>query len=323
MDSVPLRYEGTCVAFSANGKIMVTGDRSSLLIWDLQTALRPRQTSSEKLTDARFRELWADLESEDARVGHRAMVALVRRPGDAIAHIASRLPGLPPDEAAFGRLLRDLGADDFQTRESAYKAIAEMGDAAGARIREALKEPPSPEMKRRLTTLADKLKVTEGGSHSLGALCRTSRTDRFSRGTGRAAAAAELFRSGDCRRRNAVAGAAGDFVEIAVLELIPVPVIRVALATGSGREGNKVREPMPITTRGLTASSTAKSRTAAPAEPPSRASRPPRRVRISLVQPVPRRGSHTRSGETAGRSQEPAANAVSRHATQADRAGNP
>ena len=151
------------MAFSANGKIMVTGDASAgdastLTVWDLQAALRPRKISPEKLIAIQLGELWKELVSIDARVGHRAMVALYRRPDDAIAYLKSRLPA-PPDKATFRKLVGELDDADPKTRDAALNAIARMGAGAAGMIRDALKDPPSLEAKGRLEALAGKLKV--------------------------------------------------------------------------------------------------------------------------------------------------------------------
>ncbi|HEX3313712.1 MAG TPA: WD40 repeat domain-containing protein, partial [Gemmataceae bacterium] len=104
-------------AFSANGKLLVTAQLSSLLVWDARTAL-PRKISTEKLTPLRLRELWEDLRSDDAKAAHRAMVVFARRPQEAIAFLRTRLP----DAAAvstYKRLVAELGDADFKTRDAA------------------------------------------------------------------------------------------------------------------------------------------------------------------------------------------------------------
>lgn len=161
MEWIPMTGYGACYAFSANGKMLVTGDTSSLTIWDLDIALRPRKQDTDKLTDARLSELWADLANSDAKIGHAAMVALYRRPQEAIPYMQSRLPVPPPAAATFGQHVRDLGDDRFQTREAANDAIAKMGAGAAALIRDALKQPLPLEAKRRLSALAEKLIVSE------------------------------------------------------------------------------------------------------------------------------------------------------------------
>jgi WD40 repeat protein len=147
-------------ALSANGKVMVTSEQSSLLVWDAAAVLR-RKTSSEKLTPARLEELWTELRNENARVAHGAMVAMVRRPDEAAAFLRSRLPDAAPDEKTFARLVRDLDGPDFKSREAAQAAIAQMGNRAVTLIRQSLKNPPSLEAERRLSTLLSKLEVSD------------------------------------------------------------------------------------------------------------------------------------------------------------------
>jgi WD40 repeat protein len=162
MEFVPWTSYGSSFAFSANGKVMVTGDTSSLLVWDLKTALAARKTSPDKLSAVQLGKLWAELESADARIGHRAMITLSRRPEEAIAYVKSRLPASAPDTATFQRLVRQLDDPSFKRREAAEIAIAKMGENAGAMIRQSLKDPPSLEAKRRLTALGEKLRFADG-----------------------------------------------------------------------------------------------------------------------------------------------------------------
>jgi WD40 repeat protein len=150
-------HYASCVAFSADGQLMVTSDRASVLVWDLRSTLRPRKVSAEKLTEAQLSALWNDLEKDDARIGHRAMVALARRPDETIAFLKSRLSGPPPEAKTFWRFVRELSDPDFPTRDAATSAISQMGECAGALLRESLKNPASLEAKRRLTTLVEKL----------------------------------------------------------------------------------------------------------------------------------------------------------------------
>jgi hypothetical protein len=143
------------------------------------------------LTAARLGELWTELEETDAHIGHRAMVALARRPEEAVAYLKSRLPGDPPDAATFRRLVRDLDDADFKTREAAQSALVKIGPGAGAMIRDSLKAPPSIEAKRRLEALAEKLTFSDGDR------IRWSRCAEFLEriGTPEARAALERFRN--------------------------------------------------------------------------------------------------------------------------------
>jgi hypothetical protein len=147
-------------AFSANGKLLVTGQLSSLLVWDARAAL-PRKTSTEKLTSAQLADLWEELRSDDARAAHRAMIAFSRRPDDAVAFLRSRLPDAPVDAANFKRLLADLDDPKFKTRETAQADMEKLGSIVGGLIRRTLENPPSLEVERRLSAVLEKLVLSQ------------------------------------------------------------------------------------------------------------------------------------------------------------------
>ena len=152
---------GDAYAFSANGKFMVTGSASSLLVWDCTAPSLDRKTSGEKLSPARLEELWSDLRSDEAPVAHRAMIALARRPDDAVTFLRSRSTDRVPDEKTYDRLVRDLDDPQFKTREAAQIEIVRIAPFAGSLIRRTLKDPPSLETKRRLSKVLEKVELSE------------------------------------------------------------------------------------------------------------------------------------------------------------------
>jgi hypothetical protein len=158
MDSLP----GQRFAFAATGRVMVTGEDAALVVWDLKETLRPRAQSSSKLDAAQLDELWGRLASPDARMGHRAMVALVRRPAEAVTFIRQKLPARSPDSDTFKKLVSELDHPRFESRDAAQNAIGRMGNSARRMIDEALRNADSLEAKRRLTALAGRLTFTEG-----------------------------------------------------------------------------------------------------------------------------------------------------------------
>jgi HEAT repeat protein len=69
-------------------------------------------------------------------------------------------PAAVLDRAARGRidrLVRDLDANSFTTREQAMRALADVGEPAAPVLREKLAGGPAPEVRRRIKQLLEKL----------------------------------------------------------------------------------------------------------------------------------------------------------------------
>ncbi|MBY0456246.1 MAG: HEAT repeat domain-containing protein, partial [Gemmataceae bacterium] len=62
-----------------------------------------------------------------------------------------------PGDAGTEKLIKDLGADDWRTRENAGRELAAQGEKALPFLRRALRETDSPEVQRRLAVLVQKL----------------------------------------------------------------------------------------------------------------------------------------------------------------------
>ncbi|HUR52686.1 MAG TPA: hypothetical protein VMZ71_01020, partial [Gemmataceae bacterium] len=95
---------------------------------------------------------WDRLGNREASVGLGAVHALVADP-DAVAHLKAWFA--PPDAATVTRLVADLDADDFATREEASKGLAALGEHAEGALREAVAKSPLAEVRRRAGRLLD------------------------------------------------------------------------------------------------------------------------------------------------------------------------
>src|SRR5262249_54989001 len=73
-------------------------------------------------------------------------------------------PVSPAPAATVRPLLADLDSDDFRKREAAVTRLRELGDRAGAALREAVKAKPPPEKRRRLEALLNALEGTPSGA---------------------------------------------------------------------------------------------------------------------------------------------------------------
>jgi WD40 repeat protein len=138
------------LTFSADGRTLASGSwDTTALLWDL---IGPRDGTKDPPA------LWQHLASEDAAVAWRAMGALVRAPGQSVPWLCQHLPTVrATDGRRAERLLRDLNDAEFSVREGAERELEKLGEAAAPALRQALRGQPSPEARRRVQGLLERL----------------------------------------------------------------------------------------------------------------------------------------------------------------------
>jgi hypothetical protein len=125
---------------------------STALVWDLFA-----ESTSHPTAAAGVEAGWNDLASEDAALAYRAIHRLANSPSSAIPFMRKNLrPAFAADAARLARRIADLDSDDFVTREQASAELATFGEQAVPMYRQALKDRPSLEARRRLEDLLDK-----------------------------------------------------------------------------------------------------------------------------------------------------------------------
>jgi WD40 repeat protein len=137
------------LAFSADGRRLVTAaPGGTLIVWNLVPA-NPEATDAEKLWDA--------LAGEDPAAAYRAGWALADARQKAVALLEKRLqPAKKVDpDAPVRQLIKELDADDFATRENASKELKKIGKPAEPLLRKALDGNPSAEVRRRIEALLE------------------------------------------------------------------------------------------------------------------------------------------------------------------------
>jgi len=156
------------VAFSPDSTKLVTGSGdATALIWDLSAVGRSRPIAAgEGPPVGRApgpRELeaaWADLAGADAARAFRARWALGSSPEEAVALLKGRLRRAQADDPQrLRRLLDGLNSDQFAVRTKAQAGLEELGDLAEQALRQALAGKPTLEMRRRLETALERMRV--------------------------------------------------------------------------------------------------------------------------------------------------------------------
>jgi WD40 repeat protein len=141
------------LAFAPDGRSLATGHADgTLLVWDLAAlAQRPPVPPP---AEADLEGLWSDL-AGDAPAAYTAITRLTAAPGPAVAFLRTRLKPVKVPTEDVRRWLTDLDSPTFARRESAARALADLGDRAEPALREALASKPTLEQRRRLERLLD------------------------------------------------------------------------------------------------------------------------------------------------------------------------
>jgi WD40 repeat protein len=145
-------------AFSPDGRLLATGgEDSSVLVWRVPDQ-RPAPRAGGTLSAERLEALWKDLDSAAAALGYRAAWAFADDPARAVPFLRQRLGALRPrEDPPVARLITDLDDRHFKVREQASRELARLGPRVEPALRRALANPPSPEVRRRLEQLLDRL----------------------------------------------------------------------------------------------------------------------------------------------------------------------
>jgi RNA polymerase sigma factor (sigma-70 family) len=141
------------LAYSPDGKFLASGsDDTTVLVWDLsrvwKTAPRKAPTTGDTL--------WARLAGQEAGPAWDALRELASRPELAVALVKERLKPAAPltvTEADIPALIKRLGAATFAERERASRDLRRLGLRALPLLQEAVKDPPSLEVRRRAEAL--------------------------------------------------------------------------------------------------------------------------------------------------------------------------
>jgi RNA polymerase sigma factor (sigma-70 family) len=145
----------TYLAFTPDGRRLLSGlSDSTFLVWDVGTPEPPGKLGAEDAAKA-----WADLAGADGPRALRAHWALAGAPEEALSLLQKHLrPARAADARQVQRLLAELDSDQFEVREKAQAALAELGDLAEPALREVLKKKPALDVHRRVQSVLDGLR---------------------------------------------------------------------------------------------------------------------------------------------------------------------
>jgi hypothetical protein len=133
------------LAFSADGtRLASAGEDGTVLVWQVPPYTPPKIP----LTLDRA---WTALAAPDAASGRYAVARFANEPNaDTLRFLREHVRPVPRASAErISALLRDLDHEDFDTRERATRELATLIDSAAPALRTALRDSPSPEVRRR------------------------------------------------------------------------------------------------------------------------------------------------------------------------------
>jgi hypothetical protein len=159
------------LAFSPDNRCLASSsDDATILIWDLNRPLQPLKRGA-RLTEAELDECWRSLFERDAAKADSAIWNLIDCPDDCLPYLQKKLQPAPvPDPDRVRKLFADLDGKDFKTRTQANDELARFGELILPEIAQALKETESPEVRKRLESLAEKARAS---ARPFGSMTRT------------------------------------------------------------------------------------------------------------------------------------------------------
>ena len=132
---------------------------TSLSLMTLQSCGRltaPTILGNVRFTEAEAARHWKDLGGSDYALVKRAIERLAGAASQSVPILRKRLqPAVPPDAKRLASLIEALGSDDFDTRDTAFRELSELGEPAEPALRQAYKSATSLEQRRRLEHLLD------------------------------------------------------------------------------------------------------------------------------------------------------------------------
>jgi WD40 repeat protein len=141
------------LSFSADGKRLASGSGdTTALLWDLTSAATGGQRPTPDLD-----RLWADLLGDDAATAYHAVALLGECPERSVPYLRSHLSAPNGNAKRLAGLVAHLDSADFDQRQRAHAELLKYGGDAWPVLRDAAKDSPSAEVRRRAGALLEAL----------------------------------------------------------------------------------------------------------------------------------------------------------------------
>jgi tricorn protease-like protein len=146
------------VAYSPDGKRLVTGGSDNTAkVWDV-SALRAEGRTGPTVDTARQLEaLWNDLAAEEPLKSYRAFWILAAAPKRTVPFLQEQLRSSVKEDPRTAGLIAQMDSDIFAVRQKAMEDLEKLGEGAERALREALKDPLSLEVQRRVEQLLSRI----------------------------------------------------------------------------------------------------------------------------------------------------------------------
>jgi hypothetical protein len=147
----------TSLSFSADGwRLASTALDRTTLIWS-PLGVEDVAEAGREVSVKELEKLWQALATGSGERAYEAVRRLVAAPEQSLPYLHQRLAVTAPEAGRLGRLIDGLNSDVFDLREQAERDLERMGLPAEPALRRALAARPSPETRRRIERLLEKL----------------------------------------------------------------------------------------------------------------------------------------------------------------------
>lgn len=144
------------VSFSPNDRTLYSASAdTSILAWEVTGLGKDGNLPALAMAPVELLTAWTELASEDTPRGHRILWRLAAAAADSVPFLGNQLYLVDPKN--IDQLFADLNNDKYEVRTKATQELAKYGMWMKGRLDEAMKTPPSEEVRRRVEQLLNKL----------------------------------------------------------------------------------------------------------------------------------------------------------------------